>query len=222
MDLFLILNVDSWLKKRAGGGRGVVSWHMWWCSHVWLLWEQGEESVHVPTPSCPLPLSVCLRCLYNEPLRPLSLTHVSDGSEGWGPCVFFSSYILTLLRSSLPFPSLLLCCSHSFGGATLKGSYGQPCLTRKRPGPNLVSVILGQTGVQPTQQRVLRRRGREDDDERENVWRRPLNIFEMSLGWFCCRKENGKISATGRMNKCYTVLPTLQCRNLCPPTGWDK
>lgn len=65
---------------------------------------------------------------------PIGLSH-SCRRWQWGsrpprfllpPRVFFSSRILT----SLP----LLCCSHSFGGATLKGSYGQPCPTREQSG----------------------------------------------------------------------------------------
>ncbi len=62
---------------------------------------------------------------------------------------FFFSHIRTFSRSSLSFPSLLLYRSHSSGGATLKGSYGQPCLTRERLGSCLMSMILGQTGGIP-------------------------------------------------------------------------
>lgn len=63
---------------------------------------------------------------------------------------FFVSCILTFSRSSLSFPSLLLCHSHSSGGATLKGKYGQPCLTRERPGSFFDVYDLGPKWGQST------------------------------------------------------------------------
>lgn len=85
-------------------------------------------------------------------LRPAAspvLTHVNDCGETFGPSVcfpppprvprFLVSHTLSLSLST----PMLLCRSHSFGGAALKSSYGQPCLTRERPRSCLVSMISG-------------------------------------------------------------------------------
>lgn len=89
------------------------------------------EAVHIPTLPSPLRPSVCLLCLYN-PARLPSLAQVTDGSEGWDPpshALFF-----TCILTFSPFHRCCFAVHIHSGGATAEGSYGQPCLTRERPG----------------------------------------------------------------------------------------
>lgn len=110
-------------------------------AQVGLLWEKKRRNIF-PVPSS----SKCLLKPSLQPATSPSLTHVSHGSEGGDPQLFcHPSHVLLffhILANShaqvFIFPYVFgcccFCCSHSFGGATLKGSYGQPCLTRDRPG----------------------------------------------------------------------------------------
>lgn len=140
--------LSFWRELR--GTFGVVSWHGSRGSYVVVVGTERGDATYSNTAVSPS--SECLLASSDH----ITLCHPCQWWQwGSGPSALcflsgaFSSRILTISRSSLSFPSLLLCRSHSFGGATLKGRYGQPCLTRKRPGSRLVSMILSQTGRIP-------------------------------------------------------------------------
>lgn len=138
-DLFLILTVwklEVFRLEGAEGGHLRLSAGMGAGARMGLLWElKGRPYIFL---HCHLPF---LREFVNivSTTGHIALSHPCQWWQ-WGlrpsafcflSHAFFLSHILTFSRSSLSFPSLLLCRSHSFGDATVKGSYGQPCLTRR-------------------------------------------------------------------------------------------